>query len=195
MEKAALRKAMIERRTGLTPGERHRLSDDAQRTVLASDAYKRAGTVLLYIPFRGEVETGLIAQAGATAGKRLVLPRVQKEPRRLWLHAYSGEPATLISGAYGIPEPDPAWPPVDFGAVDLVVVPGVAFDTAGNRLGYGGGYYDRTLPAIRAANPAAVLLGLAYGFQVVQALPSDPHDIPVDAVATEAGLLSIQQGG
>jgi 5-formyltetrahydrofolate cyclo-ligase len=125
------------------------------------------------------------------AGKLLALPRVRREPKHLWLHAYPGEPSALVTGAYGIREPAPDWPLVEPAAVDLVVVPGVAFDRHGTRLGYGGGYYDRMLPTIRAGNPAAALVGLAYGFQVVADLPGDPHDVPVDAIATEAGLVMV----
>lgn len=192
--KQAIRTEMIHRRLALAEAERLRLSEGAQRALIGSEAYQRARLILLYQPFRGETETALIAREAVAAGKGLALPRVQKEPRQLWLHAYRGEPKDLISGAYGILEPDPAGPLVDPARIDLVVVPGVAFDRQGNRLGYGGGFYDRTLPVIRRANPAARLIGLAYGFQVVAQLPPDPHDIPVDGLATEDGLIAATRG-
>lgn len=189
MDKAALRREMIARRLALAPAERDRLARAAQEALIGADAFAQARVILLYQAFRGEVATDLVAATAAAQGKRLALPRVQQEPRRLWLHAYSGDPATLIRGAYGIEEPDPDWPLVAPAEVDLVVAPGVAFDRQGNRLGYGGGYYDRSLPEIRAANPAARIIGLAYHFQIVPALPTDAHDIPVDGVATDAGLV------
>jgi 5-formyltetrahydrofolate cyclo-ligase len=189
MLKSELRKLMTEQRLALSPQERERLGAGAQAALISSEAFARARLVLLYDPIRGEVPTERIAAAAVAAGKQLALPRVGREPRHLWLHAYAGDPALLVAGAYGIREPAPDWPLVAPQAVDLVVVPGVAFDRQGNRLGYGGGYYDRMLPTVRSGNPSAVLVGLAYGFQVVAGLPGDSHDVPVDAIATEAGLI------
>lgn len=189
MEKQALRKQMMEARAELGGAKRERLSALAQAALMSAPAFGSARTVLLYQAFRDEVATEAIAAEAVAAGKRLALPRVIKESRGLVLHQYSGDPATLAIGAYGIQEPCPEWSVVNPGEVDLVVVPGVAFDRAGNRLGYGGGYYDRLLPLVRSANPAVCLIGLAYSFQLVLALPADPHDIPVDLVATDAGLL------
>lgn len=180
---------MLAQRAGLDPMEHHRLSELAQAALIGSDAFQQAQMVLIYAPFRGEVAIDRVEAAAVAAGKGLTLPRVHKAPRGLTLHAYSGDPTTLAKGAYAIPEPRPEWPTVAPGDVDLVVVPGVAFDPQGNRLGYGGGYYDRFLPELKAANPGAVLLGLAFGFQVVGALPRDPHDVPLDGVATDRGLL------
>ncbi|HEY8347135.1 MAG TPA: 5-formyltetrahydrofolate cyclo-ligase [Symbiobacteriaceae bacterium] len=194
MDKAALRRQMIRRRLELSPAERERLSRAAQEAVIGSEPFRRAAVVLLYAAFRGEVATDRIMAAGKAMGKRLVLPRVVKGAPQLALHEYPGDPGALVISRFGVPEPDPAWPQVAPGEIDLVVVPGVAFDSAGWRLGYGAGYYDRTLPTIRQANPQAVLVGLAYGFQVVPALPVDPHDVPMDALATEAGLIWCKRG-
>lgn len=190
MDKKALRQEMLARRSALEPEERERLSRAAQEALVGSGWFQQARLILLYDPIRGEVGTEVIAAAALAVGKRLALPRVQRQPRRLWLHAYPGDPGSLVTGAYGILEPDPSWPLVAYGEVDMVVVPGLAFDHAGTRLGYGGGYYDRLLPDLRAANPAVRLIGLAYGFQVVNALPRDPHDVAVDGVCTEPGTLS-----
>lgn len=189
MDKQLLRQEMMARRQALEGAERQRLSQAAQAHLIASEWFDRAGLILLYQPMRGETETSLVAAAALKAGKRLALPRVVKSPRGLTLYAYAGDPGALAPGAYGILEPDPGWAQVGPGEVGLAVVPGVAFDRHGHRLGYGGGFYDRTLPLVRSANPAAVLVGLAYEFQVVPALPRDPHDIPVDGLATERGLL------
>ncbi|HWI50966.1 MAG TPA: 5-formyltetrahydrofolate cyclo-ligase [Symbiobacteriaceae bacterium] len=195
MEKTELRKFMMERRLAQAPAERERLSLAAQAALIGSPAFAAARLVLLYIAFRGEVATEAIAAAAVAAGKGLALPRVIREPRGLVLHAYNGDPATLARGAYGIAEPRPDWPVVAPAAVDLVVVPGVAFDRTGGRLGYGGGYYDRLLPEIRAAHPGAMLVGLAYDCQVTDGLPRDPHDIPVDGLATELGYVSFGRDG
>jgi 5-formyltetrahydrofolate cyclo-ligase len=189
MEKRDMRRTLLAQRAALTAAERQRLGALAQAALISSDAFRRAGLILIYAAFRGEVETDQIAQAAVAAGKRLALPRVIKEPRGLVLHQYSGDPSTLATGAYSIREPRPEWPVVAPAQVDLVVTPGVGFDLRGHRLGYGGGYYDRLLPMVAAANPTAVLVGLAYSLQVVATLPSAPHDIPMDALATEQGFV------
>ncbi|MDF2628431.1 MAG: 5-formyltetrahydrofolate cyclo-ligase [Symbiobacteriaceae bacterium] len=188
MEKQQLRTEMLARRQSLAPDERERRSLAAQEALIGSPAFAAAHQILIYIAFRGEVGTERIAEAAVTAGKGLVLPRVVKEPRGLVLHAYSGNQAALARGAYGIMEPRPEWPVVTPAEVDLVVVPGVAFDRTGGRLGYGGGYYDRLLPMMGHAR----LAGLAYECQVVEGLPKDPHDIPVDGLATEMGYTDIR---
>lgn len=194
MDKASVRRAMIRRRLDLDARERDRLSREAQEAVIRSEPFQRAQVLFLYAAFRGEVATDRIAVAGAAAGKRLVLPRVAMNPPQLYLHEWNGDSSTLMVSSLRVPEPGPSWPLVEPGEVDLVVVPGVAFDPAGWRLGYGAGYYDRTLPAIRAGNPNAVLVGLAYSFQVVSGLPVDPHDVPMDAVVTEAGWSWCRRG-
>lgn len=194
MQKSEWRKRMIEQRLALGPEERQRLSLAAQESVTGSAAFTRAALVLLYEPVRGEVATERIAAAAVAAGKGLALPRVQKSPRRLWLHRWDGDPASLHTGAYSIREPDPAWPQVAPGEVDLVVVPGTVFDRAGGRLGYGAGYYDRLLREIRTARPQAVFIGLAYPFQVVDGLPQEAHDVPLDGVATASGLIAASRG-
>jgi 5-formyltetrahydrofolate cyclo-ligase len=180
---------MLQRRMSLPPEQRRRLSEAACGHLALDRAFRSAGTVLLYWSLRGEVETAALALAAREAGKRLALPRVQHRPRALLLHEWSGIPADLVEGAYGISEPRADWPVIDPSQIDLVVVPGVAFDRRGARLGYGGGYYDRTLPLVRERNPATLAVGLCYSFQVLELLPSEPHDQLVDALCTEEGML------
>jgi 5-formyltetrahydrofolate cyclo-ligase len=189
MDKALLRRKMIQWRMAQAPGERKRLSRKAQEALIASDWFRQAKTVLIYIPFRGEVNTDMITVAAVAAKKRLVLPRIEREPKSLVLHRYTGDQTTLIRGPLGIREPGVDWPIVPAGEIDLVITPGVAFDRQGNRLGYGGGYYDRMLPEIKRANSVVMLIGLAFRFQVIDVLPTEPHDIPMHGVATDEGLL------
>lgn len=162
----------------------------AQEALLSSEEWTLAGSVLLYLPIRGEAETGLLAETAVDQGKRLLLPRVEKGARRLWLHQWSGTSGELVSGAYGIPEPRPDLERVEPGEVDLVVVPGVAFDRHGNRLGYGGGYYDRALPGMGRA----FKVGLGFAFQVVDDLPAEAHDVRLDGLATDEGMDRVPRG-
>jgi len=189
--KRDLRRRTIAARQAMDPAERDRLSHLAQQAVLGSPEWARAQVVLLYIPIRGEADTAALASAGRQAGKRLLLPRVEQATHKLWLHRWDGTPEQLAPGAYGIPEPRPDLPPEDPSAVDLVIVPGVAFDRRGCRLGYGGGYYDRLLPALALA----VKIGLGYGFQLVERIPDEAHDVRLDAVASELGLWRVPPPG
>jgi 5-formyltetrahydrofolate cyclo-ligase len=104
----------------------------------------------------------------------------------LVLHAIGDPIADVVAGFRGIPEPRPDAPPVSPQAVDWVLVPGVAFDVAGGRLGYGGGYYDRLLPAMRAGTPR---VAAAFEAQIVAHVPRAPHDAGVDAIVTEARTI------
>ena len=91
-------------------------------------------------------------------------------------------PAALVAGAYGILAPPPDAPPVVPDAFDLILVPGVAFDAEGRRLGRGGGHYDRVLASLP---PRATSVGIGYDFQLVASVPCEEHDVPVDMVITE----------
>lgn len=92
---------------------------------------------------------------------------------------------------HGVPEPTADGPAIDPAELDLVVVPGVAFDRAGNRLGRGGGFYDRFLPRC----PGAFLLGVGFAEQMVETMPAEAHDRPVDGVATDAGVMVSERSG
>jgi len=156
--------------------------------------------LLAYVSFRREVDTWEIMFAALGEGRTLALPRVEPGGR-LSLRAVRDPLHELVPGAFGIPEPAPSSPLLEPEAVDLVLVPGVAFDRRGYRLGYGGGYYDRLLadmrsPAVTARRSSpAVAAGLAYDFQIVDELPVGPHDQRVDLVLTERGVLAGASSG
>lgn len=199
-EKAALRRALRERRGALAADERRRRDAAIQAHLLAMPEFARARTVLLYVAVRGEAETRDVIARALGDGKRVVLPRVVRWQgavppgpapvygsggRGLALHLYSG-PADLVPGPMGLLEPRPDAPWVTPGEVDLAVVPGVAFDRTGARLGQGGGFYDRFLPCLP---PGVPRVGYAYAFQVVDAVPAGPGDQRVDAVVTDEGII------
>ena len=98
-----------------------------------------------------------------------------------------GDPAAdLESGSYGIPEPRPGLPPASPESIDLIVVPGSAFGRSGDRMGYGGGFYDAFLPRLRADTPR---IALAFELQLVDDVPQEDHDLRIDVVVTERGAL------
>ena len=139
------------------------------------------GTIVAgYHAHQGEADPALLLQALAKAGAHIAFPRVIAKDRELQFHLVpDGE--ILHPGAYGIHEPLEHWPRA---IPDILLVPLLAFDPHGYRLGYGGGYYDRTLAAL----PNARAIGIAYAGQRMDFLPHDAHDYPLHAVLTETGL-------
>ncbi|WP_281643909.1 5-formyltetrahydrofolate cyclo-ligase [Bacteroides zoogleoformans] len=144
----------------------------------AHPAFRAANTVLLYHSLKDEVDTHDFIRKWSRT-KRILLPVVVGND--LELRVYNG-PEGLISGAYDIKEPTGA-PFCDYNSIDLILVPGVAFDRNGNRLGRGKGYYDRLLPNI----PSAYKAGICFPYQLVEEVPSEPFDVRMDEVITLQG--------
>ena len=188
--KAGLRRHFLERRLGI--GARvAELGKRAQSSLIGHPAFGGARAVMVYIPFRGEVPTERIIAACLSQGKTVTAPVTLRTERRLLPLRLSGKPGELRPGEYGISEPDPdrcePFPPE---LLDLVVIPGVAFDERGGRLGYGGGYYDRFL---EAEAPEALRAALAFETQLSPVrLPLGDHDTLMDLIFTEARVI---QGG
>ncbi|MBU6471492.1 MAG: 5-formyltetrahydrofolate cyclo-ligase [Alphaproteobacteria bacterium] len=136
-----------------------------------------------YAALPGEADPARLLAELARLGALLALPRVAAKAMPLAFHRWRSGDA-LAPGAFGVPEPDPAWPP---STPSVVLVPLLAFDALGWRLGYGGGYYDRTLAALRARHAIAAV-GVAYAGQEVENVPYDAHDEPLDMILTELGL-------
>lgn len=184
-ERKALRAGILARRLALDPGEVARLSERIRVHLVGMAPYRECRTLLGYVSFRQEVDTLPLLREALEGGKRLVLPRVNRRERTLELYRVT-DLVDLQPGYQGILEPDPRrCSRVDPDEIELVLVPGVAFDRRGYRLGYGGGYYDRLLTDI----PRALKAGLAFSLQVVEFLPIFPHDQPVDLLVTEEGIL------
>jgi 5-formyltetrahydrofolate cyclo-ligase len=144
--------------------------------------------VLLTIPFRNEWETAPLVRAALAAGKAVAVPRVDLEARMLELRAIVDLARDVGPGFKDIPEPLDHCPLLPREAIDFVVVPGVAYDREGRRLGYGGGYYDRLLPLL---SPRAARVAGAFDVQVVDRVPTGPNDVTIDAVVTESRTLSM----
>ncbi|NPA49330.1 MAG: 5-formyltetrahydrofolate cyclo-ligase [Thermodesulfobacteria bacterium] len=184
--KKTLRKIFLARRASLTPEARKELSRRITEHLRSYAPYRKAERLLLYAHFRDEVETDALIEAALQEGKEVYLPRTYVREKRLRLFRLfnTGE---LLPGAYGIPEPPAQNPEIQAEELDLIVVPGVAFDLRGGRLGYGGGFYDRLF----AKAPRVKRIGLAYSCQVAEELPLEEHDVLLHALVTEKGLEEI----
>ena len=147
--------------------------------------WRGATRVAGYQAIRGEIPVTSALYDAHMRGAGLVFPRVAGT--ELVFHEWDG--SVLVPGPYGIREPAATLPVVAPRDLDVMLVPGVAFDPRGNRLGYGGGYYDRVL----AARPC-LTIGIAWTFQVVDAVPMEPWDQPVDALLTESGWVKEPPG-
>jgi 5-formyltetrahydrofolate cyclo-ligase len=153
---------------------------------LAAQEFRSARTVLVYQSDATEVDTREILLACLDQGKRAGLPRVDAEAKRLQALEVAEVARDLERSRYGFKEPLPDRPAIPLAELDLIVVPGRAFDSAGRRLGRGGGYYDRLLaqPGLRAVTAA-----LAFDCQVVEHVPAAAHDRTVDLIVTESRTL------
>ena len=185
--KAQLRREMIARRDAMERSELSRLAAKLTGELTAMREYRAARSVLATMAIGTEWSTRPLIERARAEGKTVVLPRVTAPPRHLELHAVDDLERDLVAGVWDIPEPDPArCRKVDFASLDFALVPALAVDRAGYRLGYGAGYFDRLL-AGRGARPFCVT-ALPSAF-VIADLPHEPHDVPVDLVIDEDGIV------
>ena len=186
--KRILRESTQAARDALTDAERADASRSIADKLARLPSFTPARTILVTMPFRSEWDSRLFAAEALAAGKRVVSPRVNPATKMLTLHHIADLVRDVAPGYRGIPEPLPHSAEVAADAIDWVLVPGLAFDEHGRRLGYGGGYYDRLLPLVpRAASRVAG----AFEVQIVSSIPTGPHDLGVDCIVTEARVITI----
>ena len=185
--KATLRNEMKAARQALSKAEVRRRSTMIAQRLVELEVFRAARTVMLYLPVRNEADTALALKQCLNGGKVLVLPRMDYERDQIVAHRVRDLAGELVLGRMDLLEPDPACTEaVAPGEVDLVAVPGLAFDRQGNRIGWGRGYYDAFLATV---GPHACRVGLAYEFQLVEAIEHDGHDVAMDRVVTEDTAL------
>jgi len=188
--KTVLRAVMRERRRSMTDRDVYERSLAAQRRVLASDAWSAATSVGLYVGVRRETDTSLLLEEAWKAGKDVYLPHVSPVALGIMNLVLCRSGQDLVKNRFGIPEPASHISPVsqeNFGYPDIIVVPGLAFDTEGHRLGSGGGYYDRLF--VKKSMRDVIRIGFAYAFQIVESLPAEMWDVPMHALVTEESFV------
>jgi 5-formyltetrahydrofolate cyclo-ligase len=181
-EKRSLRRAVIERRDALSEEERRAKSERIAERVLALPELADVRTALTFWSFGSEVDTAATIAGLRERGVRVALPRIEEGE----MVAVAFEPgAPVAATAFGAMEPVGA-ELVEPADLDLVIVPGVAFDRRGARVGYGGGFYDRLLPRLRAGVRA---IAIAFALQIVPDVPTGRHDHRVDLIVTEDEVI------
>lgn len=182
-QKAALRAAALERRNALSSDERAR----AARAIAMRRFPIPLGegtSVAGYSPIRSECDPVPLMRSLASTGAVLALPVVEGADKPLSFGEWRPG-MRLVTGPHGIPQPSEQAVPVE---PDILLVPLAAFDRAGRRIGYGGGYYDRTLASLRKTRPV-IAVGVAFAVQEVDAIPAEDHDETLDLVLTEREIV------
>lgn len=155
--------------------------------------YGQAGTIMAYWSVGNELPTHRLIRAALAAGKRVCLPATIPEEGRLEPRQVTDPDRELVTGARNIPAPAEGAPVIEPGEIDLILVPGMAFDREGRRMGRGFGYYDRFF---RNNQPLrAVLVGLAYEQQVLPSVPHDKWDMPLQMIVHESDVVRCQVKG
>jgi 5-formyltetrahydrofolate cyclo-ligase len=184
-----IRAAVLQQRNSLPYSDLARKSQCIKDRLFGLEEFRLAHTVLFYVSYGSEVATHEMIKASFGLGKTVVVPCTDAQKRTLSLselHQWED----LGVGAYNIQEPRVECRcDVPMDKVELIIVPGIAFDCAGHRIGHGMGYYDRLL----SANVKATKIGLAFELQLVEKIQTERHDVPVDMIVTEKRILRMQK--
>lgn len=190
MTKGDLRREILKKRSEVAESEIEALSRIIMKKAAGLYLSYSIKLIMCYMDFKNEVKTGDFIRECLALGKRIALPRVEKGSdgrKNIVPYEIKDIRRDVTPGTYGILEPNPEIAkPVKPADIDLVIVPGVVFDEKKFRIGYGGGYYDRFLSEVR---PDCVKLAPAFELQIVDEIPREGHDIPMDVIVTEKRLI------
>ena len=184
LTKAQLREMYLARRAALTVTERRQMSAAIVKHACAMPAFRHGRTVMIYMALPQEVQTAVLLAESRYQGKRVTVPVVK--PHGLVAAELPAGRFQFQPGPFGIPEPAVSTAIISPEDINCVMVPGIAFDRRGTRLGFGKGYYDRFLCRLPATTHVC---GLAFSLQIVQHVPDLPHDIRMQSLVTEQGIL------
>lgn len=184
--KPSLRKRILGRRDAMDSRTRTALSRAIVWDIVETSVYRRSNMIMAYASFGSELQTDEFLRHVLDQGKILLLPRVNRQRELLEVYWVQDPVQDIQVGTWGIREPRPdRCARVEPAVIDFVLVPGLAFDRRGGRLGYGGGFYDKLLAD--GLSPCAWLVTGAFESQMVEKVPVDEHDMPMDVVVTENG--------
>lgn len=189
-EKDVLRSKLLAKRAQMSPDEVWRSSRSIFRSLIREPVFQKAGSICCYLSFDNEVHTHGFVLHCLKAGKTVAIPKTDKK-KGILLSEFIGF-NHLSPGPFGILEPDESsYFPYDPDALDLVVIPAVALDRRGNRLGFGTGYYDKFLAQ---RHKSLFLVGVVHRFQLLKQLPVSSHDVPVQQVITDCENIYPETG-
>ncbi len=191
MDRQQLRRIVRQRRRSLSKRDAHHFSRGLSQQIICHPLFRRSRHIALYLPNDGEPDLTSVIQAAEQRGKQCYLPVLYPgSSPRLWFAPYRSTDR-LLENRFGIPEPDLSWRYMRSPwSLDMVLMPLVGFDANCNRIGMGGGYYDRTF-SYRQRHRVwrrPRLIGTAFELQQLEQIPVDHWDVPLDGVITETGL-------
>jgi 5-formyltetrahydrofolate cyclo-ligase len=181
MDASEMRKRALERRAAMPAALRLQRSDAIWKRLVEVPEFQQAPQALFFITHGSEVETEVMRRLSRELGMVVAAPRAEPSSRAMRFHVLDGDEA-LIPGPYGILQPSSEAPLAALSPDTVVLVPGSVFDRRGNRLGFGGGYYDRWLAGEGKGLPT---VGLAFHEQLVEQVPVQPHDVPLRWIVTD----------
>lgn len=188
-EKKILRKEILTKRNNIDIAEKEKMDKKILDRFYESKYYKEAKNIFIYISYESEIDTKDIINKAFNDNKKIYVPRTEFKTRLMDAVEIKSLD-NLVKSEYGILEPSVKEPHIDPNELDLIVVPGVAFDRDGGRMGYGAGFYDRYFKKISNDNIKRIVkLALAYDFQVLEEVPMNAQDIPVSYIITEKEFI------
>ena len=186
LDKNIIRQTVLKKRHAFSVKDKNPAEQRILKFLQGWEVFRMAETIHIFISKTDEPDTTLIIESAWESGKKVAVPCVLPDTFELF-HSQLKSFEDLCSGSLGVLEPSPevriAMTPESF---DLVIIPGVAFDSHGGRLGYGKGYYDRFLK-----QTGAFRLAIAFDFQVIEKVPTEKHDVVMNGILTEAGIIEV----
>ena len=184
--KLALRSQVREKLTAVPESSRAGRSTQACSLLQRQDQWEQARSVLFYAPVAKELDVWPLLTAALASGKTVAMPRFVPETGKYIAWAICDPTKDLVPGSFGIREPADHCAPLSTNRLDFILVPGVAFDLQGRRLGRGMGFYDRLLTTLRGT-----ACGVAFDEQIVREVPVEPHDVPVNCILTPTRWIEL----
>jgi 5-formyltetrahydrofolate cyclo-ligase len=184
-DKAIIRKEILSRRDSIPPAVKKSKDRAIEERLSGLNEFKTANMIFFFASFRSEVDTFGMIRTSLSNGRRVALPKVEGKALRLYEIKNLDE---LVSGCMNIPEPSVLTDDrnIDINDVDVVIIPGAAFDETGNRMGYGGGFYDKLLAGLEKSIP---IIAPTYEEQVIESVPVDSHDKKVGIIVTDRRVI------
>jgi 5-formyltetrahydrofolate cyclo-ligase len=189
-DKKVLRKKILTQRKNINTVEKQEMDNKILDKFYKSEYYRKAKKIFIYVSYDSEINTKAIINKALIDNKKIYVPRTEFKTRLMDAVEITSL-GDLIENKYGILEPEIKKPHINPNELDLIVVPGLAFDRCGGRIGYGAGFYDRYFKKISQDNIKEIIkLSLAYDFQILEKVPMNAQDIPVNCIITENEFIA-----